>query len=181
MRHARLALSVCLTLSCGCACMIAGAGKDLGRVGSKEEMHALLGEPVARGVAGGEQYEEFRTRRVIANSQWDCEGYCILCATTCCAPDLVCVPYQLGLLAKRTVLGQTIRVTYDPDGGVGWVERDGESVTWPFRRRPRPESQQGGEPPATAGVDITPRGPGPGTPSPGPRARPGSQADYPPP
>jgi hypothetical protein len=114
-------------------------------------MHALLGEPVARGVAGGEQYEEFRTRRVIAKDQWDCEGYCILCAATCCAPDLVCVPYQLALLAKRAVLGQTIRVTYDPDGGVGSVQRDGESVTGPFRRRTRPEGQRGAEPPATAG------------------------------
>jgi hypothetical protein len=121
-------------------------------------MHALLGEPVARGVAEGVEYEEFRTRMVIAKSQWLAEGYGMLWVTTCGAVDLIGVPYELCLLSKRTLLGQTIRVTYRQDGGIANVERDGESVLEfdgafraPDENHPAPDGQQGDEPIPSSG------------------------------
>jgi hypothetical protein len=133
--------------------MIARAGKDLGEVKSKEEMHAVLGEPAARGVADGKQYEEFRTRKMIAEDQsFGGEGYAMLLIMTCGACDLVFVPYECCLLGKRTLLGQTIRVTYERDGGIADVERDGESVLG-LRRFHRSEEQEGEpSPPAVSAV-----------------------------
>jgi hypothetical protein len=138
-------LSVCLAFCSGCTGLIAGAGKDLGKVSSREEMHAVLGKPVASGVAEGKQYEEFRTRKVIAQDQTGTgEAYVIYWASTFGTIELIGVPYQLWLLGKRTLLGQTIRVTYEQDGAIGEVERDGQSVLGIFgRHRPFQEPQAG--------------------------------------
>ena len=88
---------------CGCAAMIGRTGKDLGEVESKEQMHAILGEPpVARGVAEDGPYEEFGTHRVIAED-WTRkgEGYAMMLGMTCGASELVAVPYQLFLQQCR--------------------------------------------------------------------------------
>jgi hypothetical protein len=122
--------------------MIARAGKDLGSVETKQQMHAVLGEPAVKGVEERGPYEEFRTREVIAED-WSVkgEGYAMLLGTTCGAVELVAVPYQLYLLGKRSLLGQTVRVTYGQDGAIIGVERDGESVIGLFRPRRHREAQ----------------------------------------
>lgn len=126
--------------------MIAGAGKDLGAVETKAEMHGVLGEPVGQGVANGEPYEEFRTRMVIADDQSESdEGYALLLFVSCGTSELVTVPYQLGLLCKRSIVGQTVRVTYDQNGRVTQVDRDGESVLGPFKKNRQPGGQPGSE------------------------------------
>jgi YD repeat-containing protein len=151
MRCPFLFVSACLTFSCGCAFMIAGAGKDLGRVESKRDMHAALGEPVAKGVADGREYEEFRTRKVIAEDlTFQVEGYGMAWACTLGTIDLVCVPYQCYLLGKRTLLGQTIRVTYDQEGRIVEVERDGESMLGLWERNDRLEGSRKKTSPPTA-------------------------------
>src|SRR5262249_22750475 len=105
MRHASLLLAAYVWFSCGCAYKLAGVGKDLGHVETKEEMHAILGQPVARGIVEGGEYEEFRTRKVIAEDQsLTSEGYAMLWISTWGAADLVLVPCQLCLLGQRTLL-----------------------------------------------------------------------------
>jgi hypothetical protein len=108
-------------------------------------MHTILGEPVASGVLDGEEYEEFRTHKVIAKDQtmkYLSEGYAMLWFGTFGTFDLVCVSYELGRLGKRTLFGQTIRVTYWPGGSIAKVERDGESVLGnPLLRRVGPPTE----------------------------------------
>ena len=146
MRYARLLLPFLAALACGCSCMIAGAGTDLGAVETKAEMHSVLGEPVTRGLADGQPYEEFRTRMVISDDQSSTdEGYALLLFVSCGTSELVTVPYQLGLLCKRSLVGQTVRVTYDQKGHVSQVDRDGESVLGPFKRTRRVPGQPGNE------------------------------------
>jgi YD repeat-containing protein len=146
MRYARLFLPFFAALACGCSCMIAGAGKDLGAVDTRAEMHGVLGEPVTRGVANGEPYEEFHTRMVIRDDQSAAgEGYALLLFITCGTSELVTVPYQLGLLCKRSIAGQTVRVTYDKNGNVTQVDRDGESVLGLFKKNRRSVGQPGNE------------------------------------
>jgi YD repeat-containing protein len=146
MRYARLFLPFLAAFACGCSCMIAGVGKDLGDVETKAEMHDALGEPVARGLANGEPYEEFRTRMVIADDQSASdEGYALLLFISCGTSELVTVPYQLGLLCKRSLAGQVVRVTYDQNGHVTQVDRDGESVLGPFKKKRRTVGQPGNE------------------------------------
>lgn len=68
MQIAYLLLIAPILLSGGCAGMIAGCGRDLTPLKTKEEVHAQLGAPSASGVADGNFFEEFRTRRKIAES-----------------------------------------------------------------------------------------------------------------
>ena len=132
--------------------MIGRAGKDLGSIETKQQMHAFLGEPVAKGVDESGPYEEFRTRKVIAESPLSYgEGYAMLLFMTCGAVDLVAVPEQLYLLGKRSLLGQTVRVTYDQQGAVIDVERDGQSVIgWLGLRRHREAQRTDDSPPIAA-------------------------------
>jgi YD repeat-containing protein len=123
-------LAVCLPLVSGCAALIAQSGQDLSQIASKEEMRAALGQPVAKGVVDGCPYEDFRTRKVIANRLFgDGDGYVIWWVTTLGTIDLIGVPSELCGLAGRTLFGQTIRVTYDKNGNVQDVIRNGSPVT----------------------------------------------------
>jgi len=145
MRYGGLLLCIVTVFHSGCASELAGAGKDLGALTSLEEMRDGLAEYGASGVAEGKRYEEFRTRKVIAQNQDGHEGYIIAWASTFGTIDLIAVPYQVYLIGKRSVVGQTVRVTYDEDGSIGEVERDGVSVLSMFRQARRSEEQKARE------------------------------------
>ena len=66
MRIPYLLLVAAASFSAGCAHMIARCGEDLTGLSTKQEVHAQLGEPAAQGVVDGEPFEEFLTRRKIA-------------------------------------------------------------------------------------------------------------------
>jgi len=132
MRAAYPFLLAAVSLSAGCAGLIATKyGEDLSVLKSKEEVRAHLGEPETSGVADGHPFEEYRTRRLIANP-WDLDfispGYAMGLIATLGTIDLILVPQQVFLVTKRTILGQTIRVTYDPAGSVTGLSRDGEPI-----------------------------------------------------
>ncbi len=131
MRLARLLILASLSLSAGCAALIAGVGKDLTGLKTRDEVHAALGPPATAGLADGTPFEEYRTRRKIVEgwNRYD-EGYAMMLMMTCGAVDLICVPHELYLLGRRTLLGQTIRVTYDAAGTVTGMTLDGASLYW---------------------------------------------------
>jgi YD repeat-containing protein len=126
MRILCLLLFVFVFLSGGCAQMMASCGKDMGRLHTREEVHAQFGEPVAMGFAEGRFFEEFHTRKRIAQNFG--EGYVMVWILTCGAADLVFVPCELYLTGRRTLLGQTIRVSYDEADRTKGVDLDGRAM-----------------------------------------------------
>jgi hypothetical protein len=130
MRFAHLLAAAVLLFSAGCAAMVAESGRDLTVLKTREEVHAGLGKPSADGVAEGKVYEEYRTRQKIAERRYDrmAEAYLILTMETLGVFDLACFSYEIYRIGCRTVLGQTIRVTYDANGTVIGLTLDGQSL-----------------------------------------------------
>ena len=63
------------------------------------------------------------------------EGYAMLLIMTGGTCELILTPVELSRMSKRTIFGQTIRVTYDPTGHVTGESLDGESLSlFGFRR-----------------------------------------------
>ena len=131
MRVAYLLLIATVSFSAGCAGMIARCGKDLTGLETKEEVHAQLGEPAAKGVVDGKPFEEYFTRRKIAEPyplRYFGPGYPMGLIGTLGTIELILVPEELYLIGKRTLRGQTIRVTYDASSAVTGIALDGESL-----------------------------------------------------
>ena len=149
MRIACLLLAALASFSSGCAAFIASRGKDLTVLTTKEEVHAVLGEPAASGVDEGQVFEEFRTRQKIATFSWVFgEGYLMLMVGTGGTAELVLTPMELYRVCKGTLLGQTIRVTYDTAGRATGHYLNGESLPPSQLFRTLPPVEQGQIPPA---------------------------------
>lgn len=113
----------------GCAALIARSGTDLTCLQTKEEIHAQLGVPSTAGVEEGRYFEEYRTRRKIAQPmKYFGPGYAMGIVLTCGVSELICVPTELYLVCHRGLLGQTVRVTYDVADTVYNVELNGNSL-----------------------------------------------------
>ena len=137
MRIACLLLVAFASVSSGCSAFIGSRGNDVTVLKTKDEVRAVFGEPVTNGVEEGQSFEEYRTRRKIATfSRIYGEGYFMLLVATGGTSELVMTPIELYLMGKRTLLGQTIRVTYGATGYPCAHSLDGESL-WPrgFRNR----------------------------------------------
>ena len=121
MRITSCFLVVAMLFTTGCAHMIAESGLDLGALPNKEAVHEAVGQPIASGTEDGLYFEEYRTRRKLAEPQplrcWG-EGYAMLLVMTCGLSECITVPHEAFILGRRTLLGQPIRVTYGDDGAV---------------------------------------------------------------
>jgi YD repeat-containing protein len=126
MRIACLLLLIAAMSASGCSGLIARSGTDLTALKSRDEVHAMFGQPVATGVVKGcegETFEVYVTRRKIAALPEEPSGRgpeslaypgtLFFSLGTC---ELVLIPEQLTLMAVRFVGGEKIRFTYDRSG-----------------------------------------------------------------
>jgi hypothetical protein len=134
VRIARTLLIAAASFVSGCAHMIAESGLDLAALPNKEAVHEQVGQPIATGTENGHYFEEYRTRRKLAEPTparcWG-EGYVILTTMTAGLSECIAVPNELFILGRRTVFGQPIRVTYAENGSVGSVLFDEPGVLEP--------------------------------------------------
>jgi hypothetical protein len=131
MRIVCFLLITATTLVSGCAARIARSGTDLTPLKSKEEIHAKLGKPVRTGIEESQFFEEYRTHRKIADPnpfKYFGPGYAMAVILTCGLCEPICVAGELCRVSRQTVLGQTVRVTYDSTGSVTNIYLDGESL-----------------------------------------------------
>lgn len=146
MRIVSFLLIATIPLLSGCAALIAQSGTDLTQLQTREEIHTKLGKPSCEGIQDGKFFEEYRTRRKIAEDEFSLPvpsyGYSLM--GTCGAIDLVLVPYEILLVSGRTLLGQKIRVTYGKKGKVEDIELNGNSLFVPFylRKGTQPENSE---------------------------------------
>ena len=73
MRTLTIVLIACTALAPGCAGYIAGSGLDLCKLTTQAQVHEKFGSPIA----SGPSFEEFTTRRKIAEP-WNGEGIAML-------------------------------------------------------------------------------------------------------
>jgi hypothetical protein len=131
----RLAYLLCLVpvlFSGGCAGLIARSGTDPTEFKTMELVHAKFGEPFASGPESGDDgafYEEYLTHRKICYTpEWfDGDGYAIFFVATLGLIDFQLVPQELYETAKRMIGGQTLRFTYNSNGKLIKVQRDGNA------------------------------------------------------
>jgi YD repeat-containing protein len=142
MRITCLLLLVSAISSSGCAGLIARSGTDVTALASRDEVHAVFGEPVATGVVEGSEgktFEEYVTRKKIAALpeeptehiaampgdhgylSLNYDGTLLFSLGTC---ELVLIPEQLTLIAVRFVGGEQIRFTYDRSDRLIEVQRN---------------------------------------------------------
>jgi len=143
MRIAYLLFLVPVAFSGGCAGFIAGLGTNLNDFETIEQIHAKFGEPDASGSTNGEFkkgqvihrdamfYEDYAIRRKIADTGWcDGDGYAIEWISSLGTIDLLLVPQQLFIAAKRSIMGQRLRIIYDSHGRVVGCQIDGEDLDY---------------------------------------------------
>ena len=125
MRSTCRILIVIALLPTGCSMLIARSGSDLSKLTTRELVHEKFGEPSTVGRADGESFEEFRTRRKIAEPLRSASlGMGIV--MTYGLGEFICFPYELYLLVRRTAFGQDVRFTYNSTSTVTRVFLDGK-------------------------------------------------------
>lgn len=117
-------------LSSGCSFLIAYAGKDLSKLETREKVHEVFNKPTLAGYEDNRFFEEFRTRRKVSESL-RASHLAMSVPMTFGLGELVAFPYELYLLGRNTILGQTIRFTYDSEGRIIRITLDGELTNWP--------------------------------------------------
>ena len=121
--------------STGCSALVAGSGKNLDALDTKEQVRKAFGTPVTSGEED-QAYDEFRTHRKLSES-WKGEYLLIPCVVTCGLSEIVFLPRELYIAARQMVVGQSLRFDYDAGGTVTAVFLNGES---PFSLRNRQDA-----------------------------------------
>lgn len=124
MRYALLLLIAPALLATGCSIFIAKAGKELPHLRTREEARTNFGPPTAEGVDDGKPFEEFKSRGKIAE-KFRAGTHSMALGMTMGLYEFYLFPRELYFLAKCGLIGQTVRVTYNPDGSVYRVDIDG--------------------------------------------------------
>ncbi len=132
MRAASVLLTGAVLATTGCSLLVVNSGKNLGDLKTREQAHEVFGPPIAAGESDGQPYEEFASRRKVAEP-WQNEYLLIGYMATAGLGELIWFPKVLYREGRRVIVGQQIRVTYDASGAVAGVRIDGDPVPWWFR------------------------------------------------
>jgi hypothetical protein len=134
MRVVRLVLALTAVLPAGCAALVAKTGTDTTRFATREQVRAEFGPPDETGEEKDEPFDQFRTRRKIADSHHSA-SLGMSWAMTFGLADLVEFPRELILVGGRLWDGQDLRFEYDASGRVVRVLLDREEPEFPPNRQ----------------------------------------------
>lgn len=123
----------------GCSALVAVSGTDPASLTTREQVHAKFGTPTATGLEDGNPFEEYWTRRKIAENRkfldlWSGAGF------TLGFGELIQFPQELCIAGTRSLLGQTLRFVYDDAGNVTAITHEGEHVSLHSPREPVPSN-----------------------------------------
>ena len=122
-----LSLIAMLPFLTDCSAYIAKAGKDLRTFETRDQVRAQFGRPTETGTSVGQEYEEFRTHRKIADEH-ESDTLELMSAWTHRTSELIMVPIELALTAAQTVSGRDVRFWFDSSGRVIAVFLDGRQL-----------------------------------------------------
>ena len=136
MRIACFVLIAGSLASTSCSGLVAASGTALEGLTTREAVREAFGEPRASGECDGQRYEEFTTRRKLADVP-AVMGLLMYGVATGGLSEFVFLPAELAVTGKRTIIGQRLLFTYDEEGRVTSVTRDGAWRDY-HRRLPTP-------------------------------------------
>jgi hypothetical protein len=126
---ARVMVLTALLGSTGCSWLVINSGQQLNDLKTREQVQEVFGPPAESGVFQDQAYDEFHTRRKIAEP-WKNLYLATGWVYTLGLGEIVWFPHQAFVAARRSILGQELRVTYDEAGNVQQVSLDGDSILW---------------------------------------------------
>jgi hypothetical protein len=124
MRLVLLVLVTAILASTGCAAMVNASGTDLDLIRTREDVRKSLGDPDARGVIDGEEYEDFHRHRKIAERDKNL-GVIMAFALTAGLSEFLNLPEAMYSATRQLIEGRDFRVVYGADGNVQTVYLDG--------------------------------------------------------
>ena len=137
MRYLCLLLAV--LPSTGCSGFVAARGVELGDLETRKQVRGVFGTPTTSGDDGDTSYDEYFTRRKLAE-RWKGTGICMGFVMTLGLSEFYLFPRELICAARQRIEGNTVRFVYDADGNV--IAVSGFYSAW--KRLPGPG--QGGTP-----------------------------------
>jgi YD repeat-containing protein len=153
MRRILWLVLACSLISSGCSFLIAGSGMNVHRLTTRQDFHREFGPPSETGTEAGQVFEEFHTRRKISEP-FRASHLGMEVTMSLGLGEFIAFPWEVYRLGSRTLLGQTLRVTYDPDGRVSRTSLDGERlIPWPPDEVLSPDDPQDSTPRKTPGVE----------------------------
>src|SRR5262249_11667747 len=117
MRYSCLLMALSILPVGGCAAIVAGRGKDLGKLNTREQVHAVFGTPTTTGENDGKSFEEFRSHCKLSE-RWKGEGLVMFDFMTLGLGEFITFPSELCRAARQRIIGQTLRFTYNEEGHV---------------------------------------------------------------
>ncbi|MDB5308065.1 MAG: hypothetical protein JWO38_2267 [Gemmataceae bacterium] len=129
MRPVHLLLLAPILFATGCSWIVVNSGQNLGELKTRAQVHDTFGLPAATGRTKDQPFEEYFTRRKIAEP-WKNIYIVMGDFSTFGLGEFIWFPHQLFLAGRRSVVGQQIRFIYDVVGNVRGIRLDGESVSW---------------------------------------------------
>jgi hypothetical protein len=124
MRRFRLLAVLTAALPTGCTALVASIGTDTSRFDTREQVRAEFGVPDLVGETNGQPYDQFHSRRMIAD-QLHASHEVMASGMTLGLYEFVGLPNELVLVGGRLWAGQELRFEYDESGRVVRVLRDG--------------------------------------------------------
>jgi hypothetical protein len=149
MRPLRILVVATLLVSTGCSWLVANSGQQLGELKTREQVHAAFGPPATAGHCDQRTYEEFHTRRKIAEP-WKGMGLGMGWCLTFGLGEAYFFPHETVVAARRSIVGQRLVFYYDEAGKVQQASHDGDPIPWIIpsqhsQSEPPPEGESSGD------------------------------------
>jgi hypothetical protein len=136
LRFLLFTLAALAVSSTGCSLLLMRTGTDID-LGSRDDVHRELGSPTSTNEEHGQHCEEYFTRRKIAESYSTTQLEAMSHFRTLFIFEPIVFPIEFYTAIKRSVVGQQIQFTYDADGKITSICRDGIMV-----RDTRPKAEE---------------------------------------
>ena len=141
MRFLPVLLTAYALSAAGCSAIIISSGQHLSELTTRAQVHESFGLPTAAGqTEGGNTFEEFTTHRKIAEPEkgiYLAMGY----AGTLGLGEFIWFPHEAWVAARRSIVGQKLRFTYNDAGEVTAIRFEGDPVLMPPRPIDLPDAE----------------------------------------
>ncbi|VTS07650.1 hypothetical protein [Tuwongella immobilis] len=130
MRPSSILMAVVAVVPLGCSALVVSAGYQLNQLANRDQVHQKFGSPVSIEETDGKISDEFTTHRKIARPH-ESIYFVMGSVSTFGFGELIFFPQQLYHAAKRSIVGQKLRFTYDSEGRVTKIVLDGDHYPVP--------------------------------------------------
>lgn len=132
MRVPCLLLTASIISATGCTMLVVNSGTNLAELQTREQVEKVFRQPAIAGQTDGQHFVEYTTHRKIAEPKKNIY-LCTGAVATWGFTELLFFPSESYRAARRSVVGQRVRFTYDAEGRVTAIDFDDNAVRLPPR------------------------------------------------